>query len=123
MKVTSVHPIIVSDNAEKLMAFYANLGFTTKHASTTTMEGPVYIIANGDVELEIMQTPENSPNPMPAGLYGLRINVDDVEAAVEAFKQNGGTILAGPFGNEWTKLYVAKDADGVNVTIMQHIRK
>jgi len=123
MKVSSMHPIIISDNAEKTMEFYAALGFTTKHSTTMAADSPVYVIANGDVELEIMQAPKNAPVSMPAGLYGLRINVDDMDAALEAFTKNGGTIVGGPFDTEWTSVYAVKDADGNNISIMKHIKK
>jgi len=122
MKISSMHPIIISDNAEKTMEFYASLGFTKKHTTSMAADSPVYIIANGDVELEIMQTPKNFAQPMPAGLYGLRINVDDMDAALEAIKQNGGTVLGGPFDTEWTSVYAVKDADGNNISIMKHFK-
>lgn len=121
MKINSLYPIIVSDNAEKTMEFYASIGFTTKHVTPTTNGTNVYIVANGDLEMEIMEFTENTPSPMPVGLYGFRMNVDDLDAAVETFKQNGGTIVAGPFENEWTKLYMVKDVDGNNITLMKHI--
>jgi len=123
MKISSLHPIIVTDNAEKTMEFYASLGFTTKHSTTMAADSPVYIIANDDVELEIMQSPKNFSHPIPVGLYGLRFNVDDLDAAVEAIKQNGGTVVGGPFDTEWTSVYSVKDADGNNITIMKHIKK
>jgi len=123
MKISSVHPIIISDNTKKTLDFYAALGFEITHDSHTIMGGPVYVIRSGDVELEVMETPTNAPNPMPAGLYGIRINVDDLDAAVETFKQNGGTIVAEPLENEWSKVFIGKDADGINITLMKHIRR
>jgi len=123
MNISSMHPIIITDDAEKTMAFYASLGFTTKHSSEMAAGSPVYVIAAGDVELEIMQTPKDMPVPMPAGLYGIRINVDDMDAALEAVKKSGGTIVGGPFDTEWTSVYAVKDADGNNVSIMKHIKK
>ncbi len=123
MKISSLHPIIISDNTEKLIEFYASLGFTKKHSSITDMGGPVYIIANDGIEIEIMETPKNPHFPMPPGLYGLRLNVDDIDAAVEGIKQKGGTILAGPLETPSTIVYAVKDADGNFLTIMKHIKK
>jgi len=125
MKVTSVHPIIVSDNPEKAMEFYAALGFTTiKHATKTIGFDDVYVIANGAIEMEIMKAPKTSlGGPLPAGLYGIKMNVDDLDAAVETLKQNGGTIYGGPFENKWTKVYLAADADGINIVIVKHTKK
>jgi len=123
MKISSVHPIIVTDNAEKTMKFYAALGFTTKHETIMAADSPLYIIANGDVELEIMQAPKKELVAMQTGFHGIRFNVDDLDAAVEAVKQSGGTVLGGPFDTEWTSVYAVKDADGNNLTLLKHIKK
>ncbi len=123
MKISSLHPIIVTEDAEKTMAFYAGLGFTKKHTTEMAADSPLYIIANGDVELEIMQAPEKELVAMTTGLHGIRLNVDDLEAAVEAIKQNGGTVLGGPFDTEWTSVYAVKDVDGNNITLLKHIKK
>jgi len=123
MKISSMHPIIVTENAEKTMVFYAGLGFTTKHTTVMSADSPLYIIANGDVELEIMQVPKDKPVPMKNGLHGIRFNVEDLDAAVEAVKQSGGTVLGGPFDTEWTSVYAVKDADGNDITLLKHIKK
>jgi len=125
MKVSLMHPIIASDNPEKTMEFYKALGFTTiKHATSTIGRDDVYVIASGDVEMEIMKAPKTSlGGPLPAGLYGLKMNVDDIDDAVETIKKNGGTINGGPFENEWTKVYLATDAEGINIVIVKHIKK
>jgi len=123
MKVKSMYPVIVSDNPEKTMAFYATLGFEKKHDLTTNMGSRVYILANEELEIELMESVYDGPYIYPAGLYGFRMNVDDIDVAVEAFKQNGGTILAGPIDAATSKLLIVKDVDGNNITIMQHINK
>jgi len=123
MEISSLHPILISDNTEKILEFYASLGFVKKHTSITDFGSPVYIIANGDAEIEIMESPKNAHFPMPNGFYGLRINVDDLDAAVEAIKQTGGTILAGPLETPYSQVFAVQDSDGNYLTIMKHIRK
>jgi len=123
MKVNSMYPVIVSDNPEKTMEFYETLGFTKKHDLTTGMGSHVYIIANGDLEIELMESVNDGPWIYPAGIYGFRMNVEDIDAAVETFKQNGGTILAGPIEAATSKMLIVKDVDGNNITLMQHIKK
>jgi len=123
MKISSMHPIIISDNPEKTIEFYESLGFIKKHKSITDFGSPVYIIAYNDIEIEIMESPKNAHFPMPAGLYGLRINVDDLDAAVEAITQNGGTVLAGPLESPYATVFAVKDADGNYLTIMKHNKK
>ncbi len=122
MKVKSMYPVIVSENPEKTMEFYETLGFTKKHDLTTNMGSRVYIIANGDLEIELMEAVKDGPYKYPAGLYGFRMNVDDINVAVETFKQNGGTILAGPIDAATSKLLIVQDVDGINITLMQHIK-
>jgi len=123
MKISSMHPIVISDDTEKLMEFYASLGFEKKHSSITDMGGPVYIIGCDDAELEIMETPKNAHFPMPAGFYGIRLNVDDLDAAVEAIKQAGGTVLTEPLETPYTTVVAVQDVDGNYLTIMKHKRK
>jgi len=123
MKVTSTYPIIVSDNPEKTMEFYATLGFEKKHDLTTNMGSHVYIIANENLEIELMESVNNGPYSYPAGLYGFRMNVDDIDVAVETFQKNGGTIIAGPIEAATSKILIVKDIDGINLTIMQHNKK
>lgn len=123
MKVKSMYPSIVSENPEKTMEFYETLGFTKKHDLTTTVGSHVYVIANEDLEMEIMEAVKNGPIPIPVGIYGLRMNVDDIDAAIETIKQNGGTIIAGPFETPTSKNLMVKDVDGNNITLMQHIKK
>jgi len=123
MKVKSMYPSIVSENVEKTMGFYAALGFTKKHDLTTTLGSHVYVIANEDIEIEIIEAVNNGPIPIPTGLYGLRMNVDDIDSAVETFKQNGGTLVAGPFDTIGSKNLFTKDVDGNNLTFIQHINK
>jgi len=123
MKVKSMYPIIISENVEKTMAFYATLGFSKKHDVTTEMNSHVYVIANEDLEMEIMEAVKNGPLSLPTGLYGLRMNVDDINAAAEAVKKSGGTIIAGPVELGTAINLIIKDADGNNITLMQHIKK
>jgi len=120
MKVKSMYPVVVSDNPEKTMEFYATLGFTKKHDLTTNMGSKVYILANEDFEIELMEAVDNGTYHYPVGLYGFRMNVDDIDVAVETFKHNGGTIIAGPIEAATSKLLIVKDVDGNNITLMQH---
>jgi len=123
MKVKSMYPSIVTENPEKIMTFYETLGFTKKHDLTTTVGSHVYVIANEDLEMEIMEAVKDGPVSIPVGIYGLRMNVDDIDAAVETVKQNGGTIIAGPFETPISKNLMIKDVDGNNITLIQHIKK
>jgi len=123
MKVKSMYPIIVAENPEKVMEFYATLGFSKKHDVTTKMGSHVYVIANGDLEMEIMEAVANGPVQIPVGLYGFRMNVDDIDAAGETVKQAGGTIIAGPLEVDGVKNLLVKDAEGNNITLMQHMKK
>jgi len=123
VKVKSMYPIIVTENPEKTLEFYEALGFTKKHDLPTKPGTHVYVVANGDMEMEIMESIDNGPASMPAGLYSLRMNVDDLDAAAELVKQKGGTIVAGPFETFVGKNLMIKDADGNDIIFIQHIKK
>jgi len=124
MKVNSLYPIIVSENPEKEIQFYQMLGFEKKHDVVTELGSHVYVLSNGDLEMEIMEQVINGPLDMPVGAYGMRMNVPDIEEAYQELQEKGYTVMCPPIetktGNR--NLFV-KDADGVNITLVQHIKK
>jgi len=123
MKIKSLYPTIVTENPEKTMEYYATLGFTKKHDLVTKMGSHIYVIANNDLQIEIMEAVKDGPFPIPLGFSGFRMNVDDINDAIEATKKNGGTIIAGPIETPVSINLITKDVDGNNITFMQHIKK
>jgi len=123
MKVKSLYPIVATDNAAETIEFYKNLGFEIKHDAVTRIGSHVYVLSCGDLEMEVMETVSSGPVTIPAGLYGFRMNVDDIEAAAEELKQKGATITAGPFETSSGINLFVKDNQGINITLVKHIKK
>jgi len=125
MKVKSLYPIIAADNPQETIEFYKNLGFEIKHDATTKMGTHIYVLSCDDLEIEVMETISEGKGPVtiPAGLYGFRMNVDDIEAATEELKQKGATIIAGPIETESGINLLLKDNQGINITLIKHIKK
>jgi len=121
MKVKSLYPIVASEKPEETIEFYKNLGFEIKHDAITKMGSHVYVLNCGDLEIEVMQAVSGGPVTIPAGLYGFRMNVDDIDAAAEELKQKGATIVAGPIETNVGKNLILKDNQGINITLVQHI--
>ncbi len=123
MQVKSLYPIIASENTTETIEFYKNLGFAIKHDAVTKMGSHVYVLSSGDLEIEVMEAVSGGPVTIPAGLYGFRMNVDDIDAAAEELKQKGATIVAGPIVTTLGKNLMLKDNQGINITLIQHIKK
>jgi len=121
MKVKSLYPIIASENPAETIEFYKKLGFEIKHDAVTKMGSHVYVLNCGDLEIEVMETVSNGPVTINAGLYGFRMNVNDIEAAAEELKQEGATIIAGPIETANGKNLLIKDSQGINITLIEHI--
>jgi len=123
MKVKSLYPIIAADKPEETIAFYKNLGFEVKHDATTKMGSHVYVLSNGELEIEVMESVSGGPVTVPAGFYGFRMNVDDIDEAGEVIKQAGATVIAGPIETNVGKNLFIKDNQGIDITLVQHIKK
>jgi len=123
MKANSLYPIIVSEEPEKAIQFYQVLGFEQKHDAVTLMGSHVYVLNNGEMEIEIIERPTNGPVEMSAGMYGMRMNVSDIDAAYKELQEKGCTIVTPPFETGVGKNMMIRDADGVNITLIQHIKK
>jgi len=121
MKVKSLYPTIVSENIEKALDFYKGLGFTVKHTVTTKANTHVYVLSCDDAEFELMEKVEQL-NITP-GLYGIRMNVDSIDEALNELKEKGYEIVAGPIETPSGKNLLIKDGDGNNITLIQHIKK
>jgi len=123
MKVKSLYPIIVSEQPEKTIQFYQILGFEQKHDAVTLNGNHVYVLSNGDLEMEVIERPADGSVKLSAGMHGMRMNVSDIDAAYRELQEKGCTIVMPPFETEYGKNMLIRDADGVNITLIQHIKK
>jgi len=123
MKTKSLYPIIVSEQPEKAIQFYKILGFEQKHDAVTLKGSHVYVLNNGDMEIEIVERVPGGPVEMPVGMFGMRMNVSDIDEAFKELQEKGCTIVTPPFETSVGKNMMVRDADGVTITLIQHIKK
>jgi len=121
MKVKSLYPIIVSDNPERTIRFYKSLGFDLKHDAYTPAKNHIYVLSNGDMEIEIDELTDDGLLPMTPGLYGFRMNVDDIDNAYSELKENGWKIVLPPTEIGVGKGMAIQDDQGVNINLIKHI--
>jgi len=123
MNVKSLYPIIVTDNPEETISFYEGLGFSRKHNMAAPAGPHVYVLNNGDMEIEIIENPKNGPMNFTPGLYGFRMNVNDIDEAFNELKEKGCTIVTPPIETAVGKNMMIRDDQGINITLIQHIKK
>jgi len=121
MNVNSLYPTIVTENPEQTIRFFNNFGFEQKHDAHTLFNSHVYILSNGDMEIEIVEQLKDSPISLPLGLFGLRMNVKDIDEAYNELKEKGCTIVRPPFETALGKNMMLQDEQGINITLIQHI--
>jgi len=124
MKVNSLYPTIVSEDPNKTIQFYKTMGFEVKHDAVTALGSHVYVLSNGALEIEILEHVAGGPVELPVGFYGMRMNVSDIDEAYQELQAQGCTVVKPPFETKTGNMnMMIKDADGVNITLIQHIKK
>jgi len=83
------------------------------------MGSHVYVLNNGDMQIEIMEHVANWSLDMPVGMYGIRMNVSDIDEAFKELQEKGCTIVMPPFESApGNKNMLIRDPDGINITLM-----
>jgi len=118
---------IVTEDYEKTLEFYTGLmGFKEIH-HVDVPTGRICVIENGaGSRLEIMELKQvDLPEPIKGkpGFKALRTNVSDLAAAVDEFNAAGAKIVFGPVNTSTGKAVIVEDPNGVQITVMQHIKK
>ena len=95
---------LVSSDAEKLLRFYEGVaGFERQPPITLPNIGTIHRLACGHSILRVL-VPTTAPEPdraasfsARAGIRYLTLEVEDVDAAVEAVRRHGGSVTLAPF--------------------------
>lgn len=95
---------LVSADAEPLLAFYRGVvGFDALDPLTIPGIGTIHKLACGESVLRVM-VPTDAPEPddaerfsARAGLRYLTLEVEDIDAAVAAVREHGGSVALEPF--------------------------
>ena len=123
MKINSVNPVIIWDNADKVVSFYENsLGFHVVHNgrffSQDDPEGKIRVLENeAGFRIDIIRL-ESQKTPT----HGIRMNVEDLDEILAVYEAEGFSVYRGPVIVDNSKrVLVAKD-NGEPVMVFQHIK-
>jgi predicted RNA binding protein YcfA (HicA-like mRNA interferase family) len=122
MKITSITPLIVSQNAEDIIKVMEALGFEKIHRKTDIEGGQNVNVdmkdANGN------RVDVASSKNVPKDLLSIKINVDDFDEAYDFFISRG---FINTRGDKVTETSSSRDTylispSGFAITLTQHIK-
>ena len=117
MKTNSQYPVIVVENIDESIKMYEDLfGYKVKHTAMTKNNSKVVVIGNDEYEIDLVE----KTGDLKAGLQGLRMNVKDIEEAVNNINKAGLLILFGPIKTNNGINVMFKDKNGVIITLVEH---
>jgi predicted enzyme related to lactoylglutathione lyase len=117
--VTTIRPVVVSHDLERLLAFYTGL-LGAREVMRFPEDGPVFYVglALGDSELGISS--DTGVQPGSPGRMLLSIEVPDVDAVLPRVEGLGGTATSGANDMPWgQRVAHIKDPDGNVVNLTQ----
>lgn len=122
MKITAMYPICASnnENIEKDVKALMDEGFEQKHKFVDEYGNYGYILENeANCRVDVFV---NSALTDARGLFGTRINVDNLDEAIEHFKASGFVIESDVFKTDTNRSVFAKSASGAKCYIIEHIK-
>lgn len=122
IKISSIYPIYFckKENLEMTISLFSELGFEKLHHFKYDDYSEGYVLGN-DTRSK-MDIFTNSFIDAKEGLYGLRINVIDLDETISYIKKIGFEIQSDVFVNETNKSIFAKNPNGMNCYIVEHIK-
>jgi predicted enzyme related to lactoylglutathione lyase len=115
---TTIQPILISTDVERLLAFYRDL-LGAHETRRVPDDGPVFFVGLrvDDAELGVVANEAAAPAAAPRVL--ISIDVPDVDGLLDRVTELGGTVLAPPDDMPWgQRVAHIEDPDGnpVNLT-------
>ena len=125
MKITSFNPLIVTKDAENVIALFEALGFERRHMKTGINGKDIssvrmrYTGEDGKVfHVDVTSA------PVPKDITTIRMNIDDFDKAYEALKAKGFVNAQGDkvtdTGSSHSTMMVSPS--GFSISITQHIK-
>ena len=126
MKITSFNPLIVTKDAEAVIALFEDLGFEKRHTKTGINDKDItsvrmrYENEDGKVfHVDVTQA------PVPQDISTIRMNIDDFEEAYDLLESKGFKNAQGDkitdTGSSRSTMMVAPT--GYSISIAKHIKK
>jgi predicted enzyme related to lactoylglutathione lyase len=118
---TTIQPIILSADAERLAAFYAELLGATE-TSRVPDDGPVFFLGLKVDDAEIGVVAAGSVDTTAAPRVLISIDVPDVDALLDRVGELGGKVLGPPNDMPWgQRVAHVQDPDGNPVNLTQPV--
>ena len=122
MKITSFNPLILSDNANEIIAFFEELGFEQRHHKEDINNANITAVRmrnEGGFHVDVTDA------PVPQTMLAIRMNVDDFGEAYLFLKERGFVNAQGnrvtDTGSSRSTLMVSPY--GFAISLCQHIKK
>lgn len=116
MKITSYYPQYVADNFDKMLKEYTEyLGFEIRHKQETE-NFKLYVLKHPcGHKVDLIESADLKP-----GFYAIRMNVDNLEEAIDHYIVNGGVREETAFERFSARYALVKMPCG-NINIVQHM--
>jgi uncharacterized glyoxalase superfamily protein PhnB len=115
---STLQPMIVTANLERMLAFYGGLLGATE-TERVPAEGPVFYVGLRIGDSDVGLVSDDAVADAPAGRILLSIDVPDVDALLPRLAGLGGELTGGPTDMPWgQRVAHVQDPDGnaVNLT-------
>lgn len=123
MKITSFNPLIVSKQAEEIVALFEELGFKKRHAPTmddqTAADQDFRMKDDNGFALDVAQHPL-----VPQDLTFIRMNVRDFDEAYEILTKHGFKNTRGDdtLESNNSKAATMVSESGLTIALVQHLK-
>lgn len=120
MKITSLYPIYLADASlvEADVEALSQLGFEQKHHLTEIDGTDVHVLTTkSDTRIDIISTDKVEGKP---GLYGLRVNVDNLDEVVSFAETIGFKKKSEVYESESTRSVFTESENGTKIFFIEH---
>lgn len=118
---SSIRPIIVSADLERLLAFYAGV-FGAREVTRFPEDGPVFYVGLAWDDAELGLSADSDVSPGNPGRMVLSIEVPDVDTLLPTVEALGGSPGGGSDDMPWgQRVAHIKDPDGNAVNLTQQL--
>ncbi len=122
MKVTSFYPMYYANDLEStLKHFTEDLGFTVRHHLQQAPGPNLYVLENNGYRVDVFNFISDEVR-QKEGFYAIRINVDDIDEAINNYQSWGYKIIVPARSLTKTKFATMEDDNGSRVFLFQHIK-
>lgn len=122
MIIKSVYPVIITKDTQKSLDIFTEAGFTILHKNEGLFgsKNISYVLGNDlNQRVDIVY----SENVDEKEIHSIRMNVDNLEGAIEHFAKFGYVPIQGPYDSDSMKSVLLGTPEHLTVMIFEHKRK